>query len=393
LIPILTRLLEPSDYGLVAVFAAIFNITNTTTMFGLRAVVLRAFTVEDKQAHADYLASNFAIVVSLTIVAVCLCALGRAPLYSITNLPLLWALVAVISGSAMTVFQIFLTVLQARRQAVLYAIFQNSITMANIGISLLLVVGLKAGWQGRVVGAAVAALMGAGYCLIRLYRGGELGRVRRVYVADAAALGGASVPHAVANALLANADRFFLSASAGVGLVGIYTIGSQFASVMMIAGSALGTAVTPWIFERLSVVRSRADLRRPLKIIVLLCVVSLIGAIAFYLLSQIALPILVSKKYIAAMEFFPWLLAGGFFNSIYFFFAPVIFYYKKTKMLSLSGVFILIAGLALMFGFSSVLGPVGVAIAMCSSRFLLCAITFVLAFALLRSDVRFLERG
>lgn len=388
LIPVLTRLLTPADYGVAAVFVSVYTIANTATMFGLRSAVMRNFSVEASDTHADYLASNFAIVSMLALIGLAVIALGYQQLHHITGLSVFWLAAAVVSGAAMTVFQLFMTILQSRHKAFAYAVLQNTVSLSNILFSLLLIVVFHFTWSGRTGGVALSAILAAMGCLIYLHMRGELGVVRPRHVKEALALGSAGTVHAIAGAILSNADRFFLTAGAGASIVGVYATGNQFASILLIGGTALSTATTPWLFRQLEQMDGRARLLRLTKIVLGLCALCCLVGAALYVVLPFVFHIFVPQKYDGAMLFFPWLLGGALLNTLYYLFVPALFYYKRVHLMAVSGIFILIAGLSMMHLLGRLFGPEGVAMAMFGARGLLLGITAVIAIYLLSRDKR-----
>jgi len=139
LLPVLTRYLTPSDYGNVAMFQALNAIFMTVTGFGLRVPLLRMLSISTS-GRANYMTSVLSLVGATTLFAAIVAALFHTYLMKITNLSPVWVGLAIVSAGAGTVFQLYLTVLQADGKAKRYGAYLNSNSLINLGLSVLLVV-------------------------------------------------------------------------------------------------------------------------------------------------------------------------------------------------------------------------------------------------------------
>jgi O-antigen/teichoic acid export membrane protein len=377
LLPILTRYLEPADYGRAAMFQAIVSISNTVTVFSLRYPLLRAFSVGPKDERPSYLTSVLAVVAGISAILVVAMSVINGNISELTGLPTIWTLVAVLTGMGTTIYQCRLTVFQADSRAVAYGIFQNSATALNVTMSVLLVVGFGYNWVGRSSALTVSTWMMALVALFAFYRGNLFGAPIKKFAKEALVLGAAAMPHAMASVLLSYADRFFLSGKYSMHDVGTYALAGQLGMVIMMFGLAMNTALTPWAYKKLDKAKTAADYRGLIKIAVTLLIGVTVGTLVYYFAVVIGFHIVVPHKYDDALIYFPWLLGSAYFNAIYFIFASPIFFYKKAKILAASGMINLVFSVSMFFVMSHYFGAIGVAVAMCGARFILFATSFV----------------
>jgi O-antigen/teichoic acid export membrane protein len=388
LLPVLTRYLEPSDYGRAAMFQSVVSISNTATAFALRYPLLRAFSVGPKEDRARYLSSILTIVGGLSFILVCSMVVLDGPISTLTGLATVWTLVAVVTGMATTIYQCRLTVFQADNKSIPFAIFQNSATALNLAVSVLLIVGLGFNWTGRVIGVTFSTWAMTFIAFAAFYRQGLLSLPSRKMAREALVLGAAAIPHAMVASLMSYADRFFLSGKYSLDVVGTYALASQLGLVVMMFGTAINTALTPWAYRRLDAMKTVADYQGLIGIALKLVGGITAGAILYYLAVDLTFHILVPRKYDDALIYFPWLVGAAYFNAIYFVFVSPIFFYKKTKILAGSGIFNLVFSLAMFFVLSEHFGPMGVAVAMCGARFILFATSFIFGVGLIRKNMK-----
>jgi O-antigen/teichoic acid export membrane protein len=384
LLPVLTRYLEPSDYGRAAMFQSVVSIANTATAFALRYPLLRAFSVGPSEDRPRYLSSILAIVIGLSLVLVCSMVFLSGPIGTLTGLATVWTLTAVLTGMATTLYQCRLTVFQADNKSIPYAIFQNTATALNLALSVALIVGLGFNWTGRAIGVTFSTWAMTMLSFAAFYRHGLLTRPSRKMAKEALLLGAAAIPHAMVASLMAYADRFFLSGKYSLDVVGTYALAGQLGLVVMMFGSALNTALTPWAYRKLDTMKSLSDYNGLMGIAVKLVGGITVAAVLYYLAVVLTFHIIVPRKYDEALIYFPWLLGAAYFNAIYFVFVSPIFFYKKTKILAASGMFNLVFSMGMFFVLSEYFGPMGVAVAMCGARFILFATSFIFGVGLIR---------
>jgi len=377
LLPVMTRLMDPSDYGRAAMFQSICYIASTLSGFAMRTPLMRFFAISGRAERRDYLASNMAISGLLAAVTVLACLAAIKPISELTGLSVFWVILAALTGVVTTLSQIYLTVLQTDDRALSYSLFQIGITMANIAISLVLMIACSLSWQGRNLGVVLSTVIGAVFAMSVLMWRHDIGRVKREYVLDSLTLGAAGMPHTFANALISYADRFFLSGAYSMSEVGLYSVSSRLAQGYYFLGSSLNLALSPWAFRQLGAMKTEKDVRRLITIAVRLMALMTVAAVLFYLFVVVVIEVILPAKYAGALLFVPWLMGAAYFNTIYFVVVQPIFFYRQVRVLSISGLFICVSGLAMIYGFSALFGPIGVAMGMFGSRFILFAVAAI----------------
>lgn len=390
LLPFLTHYLSPSDYGNVAMFQALNAIFSTVTIFGLRVPLLRMLSVS-KTGRANYMTSVLCLAALTMLLAVFAAMLFDGYIRRTTHLSTLWIGLAIVSAGAGTIFQLFLTVYQADGKARSYGIWLNSSSFVNLLLSVALVAWFGLGWIGRALGIVLSICGAAGASLISLWRQNLVGVPVREDVQDAFSLASASVVYGISTVFVTYADRFYLGSYYSNHVVGIYTIAAQASMILILFGQSLNLAIAPWAYRQLAALRTFSQLRRLGWIAFSISVFVVLISFGFFILLKIALPYLVSSKYQGASTYLPWLLGASCFNALYFVFSPPIFFYKRIGILSGVGVAILVTSVLLLYVFQSSFGPIGVAIAMFGSRFLLFATAFCLGVYFAISRVRQLE--
>ncbi len=117
------------------------------------------------------------------------------------------------------------------------------------------------GGVGRIVGATAAGVLISGFCIASLRAQGCIAPAQAADARELLRFGLPLVPHALAGALLASADRFAVSAQLGAGPLGGDGAATQLGLVIDVLADAATKAYTPSIYRMLSRNSCRERLR------------------------------------------------------------------------------------------------------------------------------------
>jgi len=209
-------------------------------------------------------ASYLLILIAGTIVSLGILISGPG-LTRLTSLPISWILVANACAMLSMVQTIGLTLLQMRQQASRYGTNQVLGTSSNFAFSILLVVYLEYGWQGRIEGILISLLITGGWLVFQQWKDGDLNfnldnpqdpAAEIVNLGDTMkdllSRGILLVPGAMAVWGTTMIDRFFINTQADGKALGIYSVGIMFAQVVEVICSAISQAFFPVILSKLN---------------------------------------------------------------------------------------------------------------------------------------------
>jgi O-antigen/teichoic acid export membrane protein len=203
-----------------------------------------------------------------------------------------------------------------------------------MALSLVAVVVLGLGADGRVLGASVAMVAAAIVAVALLLRFGDLRwACSRRDLADLLRFGGPLLPHALAGAMLALADRFTVGAKLGPEALGIYGAAAQLGMVMNMLGDTLVKTASPWMYAQLSRRSARGRLR-VVALTYLLVPVWLAAAVVLWLVLSSIGSVVLGERYQAAISLSIWFLLGGAMSSIYLSIAGLFFFTARNEWLS-----------------------------------------------------------
>ena len=318
LVPVLTRVLTPADYGIVGLVRATLGILAPIIALSPNLFLTHKF----KEMERDELRAYMGATIPVFLGTIVLAAVGLIVLRAVWSdfaVPL-WILggmlLMAISGriSAMG-----LDVLMMRREAARNGGAQIARAAGSAALTLLFVLVLGLGWQGWLLGTWVAEWLTALGLGLWLWKAGYLGtrvdwQKTRSYVRFSAPL----TIHLLSFWAVNAQDRYFIAAMVDVdpvGAVGLYSVGYTLSAVLGFVHLGIFRALLPDIHEY---ARSD-DIRERERIVVLTwayVVVSFVLYGLFLLGLWLFLPLVVGERFLAAWMFVPWIALGHTFNSI-----------------------------------------------------------------------------
>lgn len=379
LLPVLTRMLTPDEYGIVAMFSVVVTAFGALTGLSVHgAISMRYFDREDID-FPRYVGSGLIILVGSGILTLLLTIVVSRLLTAATNLTLPTLVVAVLMSCAQFLVQTRLAVWQSAKQASKFGSFRLSQAAIDLTLTLVLVVGLGLAWQGRIAGMTVAAVAMAILAVISLARNSLIGWPPSMeYMRHALSFGLPLVPHIVGGVLLTITDRLMISSILGVAEAGIYMVAIQVGLAIGLVTDAMNRAVVPWLIETLKY----RDVHRNIRIVrlsylyalALICGASIVAWSAPMLINAIAGP-----DFQAAAPLIGTISVGYAFGGMYLLVVNYIFYAGKTARLALVTLGVGVINVGLSYVLLQANGLVGAAQAFAVSQGLLFVATWWLA--------------
>jgi O-antigen/teichoic acid export membrane protein len=343
LLPVLTRVLSPTDYGTIAMFGIVVTILGAFTGLSVHGAVGVRYFQLDRQRIPPYVGACLAILAVSGVLVFCVVAVFSPWLESITRVPGSWLLVAVLVSSAQFVSNIQLSLWQVQHKAVRYGAFQISQSMLNAGLSLLLILGLGMAWEGRALGQALAMATFMLIALFLLFRREEASRPTTVNDArDALRFGVPLIPHVIGGLLIATTDRFMITNMLDVAQAGIYMVALQMGMVLGLLTDSFNGAYAPYLMGAL-VKDDRARDRKIVRGTYVYFGVVTLAALILGIAAPRLLGVLVGEQFRAAAGAVPYVAMGYAFGGMYYMVANYVFFTSKTGYLAVvtfaSGVF------------------------------------------------------
>lgn len=246
--PLLTRLLDTSQYGTRELIASVVLVLTPILLFGLdSALPSRYAGIRDEPMRRSFAATNLAaLIVWSSAVTLAIGAFAPAGLVGLLGgpdsvTPLRIGIVGVIPVLVVAFAKYVLRFEFAVTQFALLSVC-SAVLVVGGGLLALMILrdGLVAFYCGQLVGGIAAGALAIWF--IRRWLGGPLDMR---HVASAAATGVAFVPGTLASLALAFSDRQLLGILADPAAVGTYAVGSRVAAIPALLHSVINTAWVP----------------------------------------------------------------------------------------------------------------------------------------------------
>lgn len=379
LLPILTRVLTPADYGTVAMFGIVLSVLGAFTGLSVHgAISVRYFQLEKKEL-AEYVGACIGILVVSTSVVFLLVAAFGSWLAGVSGVPSDWLLVAVALSGFQFLGNIRLSLWQVAGQAKQYGFYQVSQSLFNAGFSLILILIVGLTWQGRILGQVFAIGVFGILALWWMLKDKLLKTSKdwRAQCGDALNFGIPLIPHVIGGLIISTAGQFLVTNMLGVSETGLYVVGAQFGSIVGIIADAFVKSYAPWLYEQLKD-ESSATRHLVVGITYFVFFFFLLLAAAASIFAFYFLPVIVGNEFLSARYLIAYFIFGNAFIGMYYAIAGLFFFTSKTKYVSVVTIFSGCVSIWLMWFFGSSLGVEGIALGFLFSQ----AIMFLLAWAM-----------
>ena len=249
LLPIYTRYLTPSDYGVIAMLLTIEAVAKVLFRWGVDTAFMRLYYDCADQPARQRLASTiffFLLAVNGSLLAVGLLGAGwlSTRLFGSAHEAILIALVI---GNTFVVGLYFIPfqVLRIKEKSKQFIALVFARSAATLVLRLVLVIGAGMGVLGVVVADVVVTVFFTGV-LSRWFAPLIRPVFSRSILREALRFGLPRIPHSVAHQVIGLADRYFLNAFGTLHDVGLYSIGASFGLALKLFVGAFEAAWTPF---------------------------------------------------------------------------------------------------------------------------------------------------
>jgi O-antigen/teichoic acid export membrane protein len=363
LLPVLTRYLTPTDYGLVATSVVLVQVAVTVIGLNTSGLIIQSQFTDDFETRKSLLSTNVLVASMLAVALVIVTTASGGLVERFTEFPANWTPLLIAVAFGLVVQQFYLAILQSRNEAKSFVGIQILGNFLNLSMAVALVVGVGMDWRGRIVATVFAGGVVAAICLHGLIV--RLGLLRGVL--DAAALksilhfGVPLIPHVAGGFAMTMGPRLYLNNMAAVADTGLFGVAYNLASPIALVVGAANQAYLPALFSKLAGVQTAARVRLA-RILVIGAITMPVLAVVYAMGARWILPWMVGPRFLGVADYMVWLALAFAMQGVYFVFANFVVFSRKTPLLSWRGDFA--GGLAVLVGCPVLInlnGPVGAA--------------------------------
>ncbi|MEI7423449.1 MAG: oligosaccharide flippase family protein [Prolixibacteraceae bacterium] len=378
LLPILTKYLTTSDYGIISMFSTVVAFLIPFVGFNLDAAVTRRFYSKDTDL-ATYLWNSLLILISTTIFSIGLFFAFRNTIEIYTKIPVNWLLLIPVVASAQFLCSLNLVLWQVREKPFKYAIFQILQSALNASLTILFVVVLFNNWKGRILSIVISTSVFALIAVFVFWKQNDIKILFKYsYLKNALRYGGGLIPHALGGSLILLTNRFFLTKMVNIDESGLYGVANQICSIIPFITFSFNNAFVPWLYKKLAE-NKEIDKRNIVKFTYAYFVIILLFGLIYYLFQPLIFNIFIGKQFHTAIQYSLWILLGFAFQGMYFMVTNYILYSEKTHIIATITIFIGIVNIPLNYLLITLFGGIGAAISFAAIFFIYFIATWLVS--------------
>ena len=334
LLPIMTRYLTPTDYGIVATFNVLLAVIVVFVGLSMHGAINVNYFKLKKEELREYIGNVFIILFTNFILIFIIVFFLKTYLSNIIKFPEKWIPIVAIIALCQSIFAVNLGLWQVEQKSFPYGIFQISRTILNVVLSLIFVVALVWGWQGRLLGVIITSIV---YGIISIFviikRKYITFSFKKKYIKDALFFGIPLIPHALGGWIMTSIDRIFINSMVGVAATGLYSVGYSVGMIIGLLAHSFNLAWSPFLYEKLKE-NNYSTKVKIVKFTYLYDIGIVFLALALSFIAPYFMNFFVSKNFYFAYKYVLWIALGYAFQGMYFMVVNYIFYVKKTYILA-----------------------------------------------------------
>ena len=374
MLPILTSYISAEGYGLLSIIETSILFLTPFILLNVESGASVEYHKSSKNEVRKYISNGIIIALGSFIAVFILFYFTRNLIGDFLEIPPSTILLLPIFVILRLIPSMVLILFQAQQKAFSYLTFSLLQTVVDFGLSALFVMHLLYGFMGRLEGTYGAFFLFTIIGAVVINKMGYLKlSVSVSKMKEVLSFGLPLIPHVIGATIIALSDRFFISHYQGAEEVGFYTVSYQIGAILLLFSRSVNQAWGPMLY---GLIKTK-DFKTIEKITAWLFM-TFIGVCGLvYISSDFIFEILIDPSFFSAKNYFPFLLLGFLFQSLYFLFTNFIFYQKRTEILATITFSCAVINLVLNYILINKYGVIGVAIATAITWFLYFLTTFL----------------
>ncbi|MBV7264818.1 lipopolysaccharide biosynthesis protein [Erythrobacter ani] len=335
LAPILTRMLDPTGYGIWVLFVTYATfmrpIVGLTTQDAIR---MRFYDLDQKQLDRFTHTALFVMVVLAAFVSAVTLVFGEV-VATLTKFPEAWLISIVVAAF---LYEVFYTVLALQQFHNRRGAFLTTQVIQAVLSLIFIVCFLLAGWDwrgvvlGRMLSMGIATLFSLkslGFTFSALVRVPE-----RSFYRNIASFGVVYWPAGAVVMAMATADKVIAAHYLGVEASAMYGVAALFASAFWMANHSFVLAWTPWLFRKLKLAASEG-LQEVASVSILYFVMAAIAAAAFYFFALLVAPTLLGEAFHSAIPLLQYVMIAIVLQGYFMHNMKFLHFEKRIELMSI----------------------------------------------------------
>lgn len=328
-LPIFTRIMLPSDYGMYSLYTASLGILSIILGLQINGTVNISYAHKTTRQFESYV-SNIALfpLIGLFIGLITLIVIPKTISY-IQVPSLLFGVMMMTQAFWGIIISIYQAELIIKKQPRKHLKFSILATLSNIILSVSFVLMLKDNtYFGRVIAGVISNALIGTYILVKFIPRIDIYSLKKDW-RDGLTLSLPLIFHNLSNQVLNVADRYMVSSWQGSKEVAIYSFSYNIGSIINIIWLSINNAWVPWYFDQLREKNSKLIKEYSKQYIIFFIWLTC----CFLLVSPELVYVMGGKRYAYGSYIVPLIALGYFFVFYYSFYVNYQFYMQKTNLI------------------------------------------------------------
>ena len=374
-IPIFSRLMTTSDYGMFNTFSAYEAI-----IFVVIGLALHSSFKNAKYKYSDDFDSFVSTCITVAIISFIVWLLFSNVFYFAYgdligfSRPIVNMLIICSMGSALVQYYNVYSSIDYRYDRFIRISAFNAISSIILSVILIKCIFKEEAYVGRIIGTTIPLLFLSIYIVSYFARKEEL-NLHRAYVKFAVNFSFPIIPHGISQVILSQFDRIMIRSIIGEAEAGLYSFSYNIYTIIQVTSTALDNVWSTWFFEA-----ANNKEYEKIKRISSDYILGMLAFSSFILLISPELIIMLSpKSYWDSIPCVVPIVIGGFFSFLYTLPVQVEYYCEKTKLISVGTTSAAIINIGLNAVFIPVYGYIAAAYTTLITYFLYFIFHYIIA--------------
>jgi len=330
-VPIFTRLLLPSEYGILAIFSSVISIFSILLGSNIHGAIARYY-YEKSNDFAEFLGSNLIFILFFNFFAISLLYIFKDNIANFfVIIPYLFFIAILISAFTIP-SNMYLSYLQASKQSKKFSLISINEGILSLIVSIIWVYLLKENrYYGKVYSSLLITTVFTVYMICNLVKLSKF-NFKLEHIKYSIKFGVPLIPHALSGFILAFFDRIIINQLTGSLNTGLYSFAYNVGMVMNIVVMAMTKAWVPIFYENFA----SKDFKKIDNLAYNYSKYIYFAAIGLILFSKEIVSLMADEKYYTALPVVPIIVIGYVGVFLYTLYGNYSFYRKKTGLISIA---------------------------------------------------------
>ena len=338
LLPIYTRYLTPADYGILSMATVVTSILMIFLLFGQRGAIGRFYFdyYHNPEQLKDYLSTIFLSVGLISLIGCIIISLFGDTIFTtlIPDIPFNPYLILAIWTAFLGIpLNFALILLQAREQAYTFSAINVIKFLITTILIIFFVVVLREGALGSLKGQFICSIIFL-FVAIGYLRKDIAIKFDSNKFKESFKFGLPLIPHMLAGWTMSLTDRLFLNWYCDLSIVGLYSLGYQFGSIMNLITTSINFAWVPFFMSKATNDGEKAKPSFSRLTTYYMALIIFIGlGIVFF--AKDVIQIMTVPAYYDSYQVVLLMFLAFTLNGMYYMVVNQILFLKKTKILAI----------------------------------------------------------